>query len=419
MLTSAAVKGARPKDRAYKLFDERGLFLYVAPTGLCSYRLKFRYQKREQLLVLGRHPDLSLTDARARAEAARDIIAAGADPAALRRQVLEEAERAAPVVETFEMVARAWHAHRRPRWSAEHAQDVIDSLELHVFPSIGARALADIDAPAVLDLLQLAEAAGVFETARRLRQRISAVYRYAIAREKAAQDPAAILVGELGTGPAGKHHPALLELDAVRVLYSDITAAPAAPIATLAAQFLALTGMRWAAVRGTNWEEFTDIDWDGAFIGPLRPSWTVPAARMKLAAAKKLDAANDHIVPLSRQAVEILRAARSRAGAGGLVFRGRAENRPLGEAAIGELHARAGYAGIHVPHGWRASFSTIMNERFSGDRSAIDRALGHAPKTEDGKIDKVEAAYNRAQHLGRRRLILQRWADLLCPTSAG
>ncbi|WP_367269766.1 tyrosine-type recombinase/integrase, partial [uncultured Sphingomonas sp.] len=171
------------------------------------------------------------------------------------------------------------------------------------------------------------------------------------------------------------------------------------------------TAMRWAAVRGAQWCEIEDLD--GA-----APIWRVPAARMKLAAAKKADDAHDHVVPLSPPAAAVLRQARTLQrfvvdGPDGLVFRGTGQTSPLGEAAIGALYARTSFAGRHVPHGWRATFSTIMNETMPQERGAIDQALGHTLKSEDGSTAKVEGAYNRSQQLDRRRRIFDAWGAAL------
>ena len=183
-----------------------------------------------------------------------------------------------------------------------------------------------------------------------------------------------------------------------------------APMVKLASRFLALTAVRLASVRGARWEEIEDLDGEA-------PTWRVPAARMKMAAVKKLDTKNDHVVPLSRQAVALLRVARdmhhhrenmqhSDENMHGLIFADVA-GRPIGEAAIGAMYKRAGFAGRHKPHGWRASFATILNERFPTEHVAIDRALAHSPK------DKVAAAYDRSQQLAGRRRLFQAWADEL------
>ncbi|MEA3389637.1 MAG: integrase arm-type DNA-binding domain-containing protein, partial [Pseudomonadota bacterium] len=167
MLSNAAVKAARPSSRAYKKFDERGLFLFVKPNGLKSWRLRYRIGGREKLLTLGQWPDLQLIDARTSAEEARGLVAQGVDPS-IRKVAVQ--------IRTFESVAREWHAVQLERWTARHAADVIDSLARDVFPELGALPIGAIGAPAVLQILRDVEARGSIETARRIRQRISAVF---------------------------------------------------------------------------------------------------------------------------------------------------------------------------------------------------------------------------------------------------
>lgn len=404
MLTNAAVKAARPRAAAYKIFDERGLHLLVAPNGRRSFRMKFRIEGREQLLTFGTWPEISLLDARARCEAARDQLGRGEDPRAVANSQSSNVQ-----ICMFEGIGRRWHAHMRPRWTAVHAGDVLASLERDVFPAIGAMPIGAITTPVVLAALRMIEARGSLETAKRVRQRMSAVFAFAIAEGLAEQDPAAIVGRALMPPPPARHLPALIEIEEARDLLAAAELVDVAPVVKRASRFLALTAVRLAAVRGARWEEIEDLD------GPA-PVWRVPAARMKLAAAKKLDATNDHVVPLSRQAVQLLRAAHHLAGAGKLIFAD-SDDRPIGEAAIGDLYKRAGFAGRHVPHGWRATFSTILNEARPGDRGQIDRALGHAggkrDKDEEGINRKVEGAYNRSKLLVRRRELFQAWADLL------
>lgn len=413
MLTNAAVKAARPTTRAYKMSDAGGLYLFVAPTNLRSWRMKFRVAGKEKLLTFGSYPEMSLADARERRDEARRQLREGRDPSGARERIKARRDRdtTAPL---FENAARRWHAHQLPRWTKVHAADVIAALERDAFPAIGADALADIDAPAVLRVLRAVEARGRIETARRLRQRISAVFSFAMSEGLVAQDPAAIVKKALQPLPRGRRQPALLDLDEARELMAIVAELDAAEPAKLASRFLALTAVRLAAVRGVLWGEIEDVDWTGECIGPRRPVWRVPAIRMKLTAGKKDDRAFDHVVPLSAEAIDVLRAARDLvAGKRGallataFVFPGRDRRRPLGETAIGTLYERAGYRGRHVPHGWRATFSTILNERFHAERAVIDQALAHAAK------DKVEAAYNRAEHMDRRRVLFQEWGRML------
>jgi integrase len=394
MLSNAAVKAARPKPRAYKMFDERGLFLFIKPNGLRSWRLRYRIGGREKLLCLGQWPDLQLVDARDRAEAARGLVAQGVDPSAARANSHVQ-------IRTFESVAREWHGVQRERWTDRHAEDVITSLESNVLSDIGPLPIGAIASPAILQLLRQVEARGSIETARRIRQRISAVFAFAIAEGLATQDPAAIVARALRPTPVSRRQPALTDLDAVRGLLAACDRAGGLPIVRLASRFLALTAVRMGALLGAKWEEFDGLDGDA-------PTWRIPAARMKLKKARKADSDNDHLVPLCPQAVAVLKAI----GENGYDTRS-SRVFPIHPAAIGALYKRAGFAGRHVPHGWRATFSTILNERFPTERAAIDLALAHTPADRG----KVERAYNRSEMLEHRRDLYRRWGRLLDNTA--
>lgn len=396
MLTNAAVKAARPGASPRKLWDEKGLHLLVLPSGHRAWRVRIRCDGRESVITLGSWPDVPLDGARERAA----LVRAGGSIAALT------------TARTFEHTARAWHALKAPEWSPVHTADVLASLERDVFPAIGELALGAIAPPAVLQLLRGVEARGSRVTAGRLRQRIAKVFRFAISEGWCDSNPAADVGEALRAPPAVVKHPALTDPAELVQLLADVDQLAGAPVAKLASRFLALTGVRLAGVRGATWAEIEDLD-------GVDPRWRIPAARMKLIAAKKELADHDHIVPLAPAAVAVLRQAHALCMkmhnyASGrqletdyLIFPGRG-GRQLGEAAIGALYDRAGYAGRHVPHGWRASFSTILNERLGETWStAIDRALAHVA------IGKVEAAYNRAEQLGRRRELFETWAHIL------
>ncbi|CAD7336022.1 DUF4102 domain-containing protein [Sphingomonadales bacterium 56] len=393
-LSNAAVKAARPRSRAYKMFDERGLFLFVTPGGLRSWRLKYRIEGREKLLCLGQWPDLQLLEARDRAEEARALISQGFDPSGTARTARQ--------VHTFEAVARQWHALQLERWTERHAADVLDSLVRDVFSDIGPLPIGAITAPAVLQVLRDVERRGSMETARRIRQRISAVFAFAIAEGIVDQDPAAIVGKALRPAPPARRQPALIDLAEARELLAACDRAGGPPIVRLASRFLALTAVRMGALIGATWDEFEQLDGSA-------PLWRIPAARMKLKKARKADAANDHIVPLSAEAVAVLRQVREIGNntRSSTVF-------PIRPAAIGALYSRAGYAGRHVPHGWRATFSTILNERFPEQRAIIDMALAHTLKGESDS----ESAYNRATLLHKRRQIFLDWAGLLSASSS-
>lgn len=391
MLTNAAAKAAGARTRAYKLADSGGLFLYVAPTGTKSWRLKYRFAGREKLLTLGRFPEIGVPEARRRREEAKARLREGIDPAA-RRELFD----------TFEQLARAWFEHNRGNWSDAHAADVLASLERDLFPRLAKMVISDIDAPRLLNALRIVEARGCIETARRIRQRLSAIFGYGIALKLVDIDPAAQLGRAMSAARPPRPMPALTSIEDCRALLAACDHLVAANMMVrLASRFLALTAVRLAAVRGMRWSE----------VNFETRTWTVPAERMKLSRAKKELDRFDHVVPLSAAAIAVLKAARQNGydtHSGGLVFPGRSGTSPLGEGALRDLYRRAGFGARHVPHGWRSSFSTILNEHLGPEwRADIDRALAHSPK------DKVEAAYNRSALLDRRRRLFDRWGEML------
>lgn len=425
MLTDADVRKAAARDKPYKMADAGGLFLYVAPTGLKSWRMKFRLHGKEKLLTFGPYPEVKLAEARDRRDAARRQIREHNDPSGARKraqQAKEEEKAAQAKLVTFEAAARTWHELQLGRWAPVHANDVITSLERDVFPAIGGRPLASVDSPMILKALRVVEDRGAIETAKRLRQRISAVFCYAISEgilPAGAADPAAVVGKALKPLPKKGKQPAIIDVDEARGVLIAAEASGASPITKLASRLLALTQSRPGMIRGAEWSEFSGIDWDDKLYGPTLPLWTIPAERMKLVLDLKDEEAFKHMVPLSWQAVDVLRAVRRLTGRNRLVFPGqRHSHKPLSENAIGYLYNRVGFHGRHVPHGWRSSFSTIMNalarrRRTVEDDPIIELMLAHVPE------NKVKAAYDRAGHMERRRELSQEWSDMLMAGMAG
>jgi integrase len=416
MLTDAGVKKAEARGKPYKIADAGGLYLHVTDKGAKFWRMKFRFGGKEKLLTFGPYPDVKLSQARERRDEARRMIRDNVDPSGAKKRAQEEqalvqAEMAKMM--TFEDAAREWHALQRGRWAPVHAEDVIISLERDVFPALGGRPLAMIDEPAVLAVLRKVEERGSIETARRLRQRISAVYRMKMSEGVVSKDPAAVVVDALKPMPKKNKQPSLTDPEEAREVLIAAEDSGASPITKLASRFLALTQARPGMVRGVEWTEIEDVDWDDRLYGPFRPLWRVPAARMKLVMDLKEEEEFEHQIPLCWQAVDVLRAARRLTGRNRLVFPGqRHAHRPLSENAIGYLYNRVGYHGRHVPHGWRATFSTTMKARARKagkvtDLETIELMLAHVPP------NKVAAAYDRHEHMERRRELGQEFADLL------
>ncbi|MBR0663972.1 integrase arm-type DNA-binding domain-containing protein [Roseomonas hellenica] len=394
MLTDAEVRAAKPRGAPYKLSDGAGLHLYVTPAGSRIWRYRYEIAGREKLLTIGPYPEVTLAQAREERTKARAHLRASVDPAVERKKARLAATDKRLV---FEAVARDWHARRSPGWTRRHSDDVLNSLERDVFPAFGSLQLRDITPAMVLGLLRPIEARPAIETARRVRQRISAVFVFAVASGIGENDPAAMVKGALAPLVKGRQ-PAVLDLDGAREMLQSVEGIPAHPVTKLAHRFLALTVVRPGEIRGAKWSEFEDLS--GA-----APIWRIPAQRMKMR--------REHLVPLSPAAVEVLDCVRRFAARSELVFPSvRQLHRPMSENAIGYLLNRAGYHGRHVPHGWRATFSTIMNERFRMDRGILDLMLAHSSD------DEVESAYNRALYLDRRKELAEIWAGLLLEKSS-
>ncbi len=390
MLTDKKIRALAPRDKPYKAADEKGLHLLINPGGSKLWRYRYEVGGKEKTLALGAYPEVSLAEARAARDAARGERRQGLDPGIQKR--IRRAAGDASAELTFERAARAWHERMRSTWTPTHAGDVINSLEVHVFPALGPLPAHSITPPMVLRVVQAIEDRPAIETAHRVRQRISAVYVSLIARGEAEQDPAAVVKAALKPVEKGRQ-PAITELDELREMMARAESTPAHPVSLLGLRLLALTTLRPGELRHGSAGEIHDLD------GP-DPRWEVPGPRMKMG--------EEHWVPLSRQAVEVLRVLMPLSRHSPYLFPGdRHHHRPMSENALGYLLNRAGYHSRHVPHGFRASFSTIMNERFPSGRAVIDLMLAHKPK------DRVEAAYNRALYWPRRRELAQAWADLL------
>lgn len=391
MLTATAVRNAKPKDRPYKLFDGHGLYLEVTPDGAKRWRLKYRVHGREKRLSFGVCPPVTLGEARDRRDEARRLLRDGKDPSAerqaLKRQV-KLAERS-----SFRAVAEEWFTKLRNTWEPAHAKRVKRSLELNIFPDLGDKPIADIEPPELLAVLRKIESRGTHEARQRAQQRTSAVFRYGIATGRCLRDPASDLRGAF-TPPKATHHAALGQTD-LPDFFQRLAKYDGEPTTKLALRLLALTFVRTAELRGAEWQEF---DLDAA-------EWRIPAERMKMREA--------HIVPLSSQAVEVLRELESLTGKEQYVFPNK--NNPakcMSENTVLYALYRMGYHSRATGHGFRATASTILNEQgFNPD--VIERQLAHVER------NKVRAAYNRAMYLRERRNMMQHWANYLDAVASG
>ncbi|MCP1228087.1 tyrosine-type recombinase/integrase, partial [Acetobacter fabarum] len=363
MLTDTGVKTAKAKDKAYRLADSEGLFVHVMPTGKKFWRMRYRSAGKEQTLTFGPYPSVSLRDARAMRDNAKDMIRQGIDPAQTGK--LAPVLSAAREEDSFESVAREWYEQRKDLWRPRHAHDVIHSLERDVFPLIGTLPPGQMTARVVLHVLKQIEDRGAVETAHRIRQRMSDVFVHAIATGRADNDPASVVKAALRPVQRGRQ-PAVTDLDQAREMIGRVEGSAAHPVTLLAFRLLYLTAVRPGEVRGALWEEFHELDGS-------EPVWIIPQERMKMG--------RDHIVPLTPQAVAVVNALRPFTERWPHLFPNtRRPKTVMSENALGYLLNRAGYHGRHVPHGFRSTFSSTMNERYPQDHAVIELMLAHVSR---------------------------------------
>jgi integrase len=373
-LTDARCKAAKPRERPYKLFDGHGMALWVSPTGTKTWRLHYRVDGKAQTKSLGAYPEVTLAEARQLRDEARRKLRAG--------QALTTSRRAAL---TVEQACRDYWASRADT-TAGYRADALRMLELHVWPAIGRHDVASLTRDDVLQPLLVLDAASKPEAARRTRGRLSQVLAWCVERGLCAINHAAGIKPERAFGRRTVQHHAAVDLASVGPLLRRL-ALEGELQSAIGCRLLALTWARTGELRMMRWDE---ID------GPL---WRLPAGRMKRR--------RDHLVPLSRQALELVELMRKRQRGSVYVFPAPVRlDRPMSENAILYLLGRIGYSGAMTGHGWRSVASTWAHEAgYAAD--VIERQLAHTPE------DKVRAAYNRAQHLPERAAMLQAYADWL------
>jgi len=392
-LTDVKVQKAKPKDKPISLFDGGGLYLLITPAGGKLWRFKYRFNNKEKKLAFGSYPEISLQNARQRREEARGLVANGVDPDAVRKA---QKQANTEETETFEVIAREWHAKFTPTWTAGHATTIISRLERDLFPWIGKRPINQVKAPELLAVLRRVESRGALESAHRIRTIAGQVFRYAVATGRAERDPAADLKGALPQ-PAERHRAAITDPKEVAPLLRALDGYQGHFVVKCALRLAPMFFVRPGELRHAEWAE---VDLDEAV-------WCIPADKMKMKQA--------HIVPLCRQAVEILTELKEVTGSGKYVFpSGRSFARPMSENAILAALRRMGYDNSTMSgHGFRAMARTILDEVLHIRPDYIEHQLAHAVRDPNGR------AYNRTAHLEERRKMMQTWADYLDKLKAG
>jgi len=392
-LTDTAIRNAKPAGKQTKLYDEKGLFLLVTPKGGKWWRFKYRFDGKEKQLSLGTYPDTGLKAARNDRDEARKLLAQGIDPGEHRKATKHL--RAEATANSFEVVAREWFSRYSPGWALSHSNKIIRRLERDLFPLLGNRPIADIAAPELLGVLRRIESRGVLETAHRAKQNCGQIFRYAIATGRAERDPSSDLRGALAPWKP-QHYATITNPKDIGQLLRAIDGYSGSNVTRAAMQLAPLVFVRPGELRQAEWEEF-NLE---------QATWNLPAEKMK--------ARQPHIVPLSTQAVVILREIHKLTGAGRYVFPGsRSRKKPMSDNTINAALRGIGYErGSFTTHGFRSMASTLLHEQ-GWPSDVIERQLAHAER------NSVKAAYNRAEHLPERRKMMQAWANHLYTLKAG
>ncbi|NLA20165.1 tyrosine-type recombinase/integrase [Burkholderia cepacia] len=392
-LTDIQVRNAKAGAAPYKLTDGNGMFLLVQPNGAKYWRLSYRFLGKQKTLALGVYPAVTLATARKKRDEAREQIAAGIDPGEAKKHARRAAEIAA--ANSFEAVAREWFDSQRPGWSDGYAEKVLNSLEVDVFPKIGPRPIAEIDSPQMLSIVREVEARGVRETAKRILQRSRAVFQYGIMTGRCSRNPAADIDAQtvLKKGP-GVQHMARVKATEIPQLMRDIDAYQGDLVTRLALRLMALTFVRTTEMIRAEWSEFDEA----------AAEWRVPPERMKMR--------DPHIVPLSRQALDVLAQLRALNGQHRFVFYSVQGRSHISNNTMLYALYRMGYKSRMTGHGFRGLAATALRELGFG-RDVVERQMAHAERNQ------VTAAYVHAEYLPERRRMMQVWADHLEQLKAG
>jgi integrase len=392
-LTDTAIRNAKPTDKAFKLYDEKGLFLIINPNGGKWWRLKYRFDDKEKTLSLGTYPEIKLAGARERRDKARELVANGIDPSENRKAAKET--KSGNLANSFEVIAREWITTKLNTKSEGYQKNVLRRFELYLFPWIGKRPIADINAPELLAVVKRIENQNKVETAYRTLQATGQVLRYAVQTGRAMRDVTSDLRGALSPSVT-KHMPAFTEPNQVAELMRAIDGFTGTLTVQTALRLAPLVFVRPSELRTAKW---ADIDLDAG-------EWRYLVTKTK----------TEHIVPLSTQAIELLKTIKPFSEHGAFVFQGgHNPDKAMSEAAINAALRRMGYDTKTqiTGHGFRAMARTILHERLNIDPHIIEHQLAHSVP------DNLGSAYNRTKFLDQRKAMMQQWADYLDELKAG
>jgi integrase len=393
-LTDIAIRNAKPSSKAFKLYDEKGLFIQVTPNGGKWWRFKYRFDGKEKLLSLGTYPEIKLTDARKRRDEARELIAKEIDPSQTRKATKAAKEQITK--NTFEIIAREWLATQMTSKAEKTQANILRRFEIYLVPWLGKRPINEISAPDLLDVLKIIQAQNKLETAYRVMKSAGQVFRYAVQhRRLAVRDITSDLKGALPPHKV-KHMPSLTEPQEIAELLRALDGFTGTLTVQVALRLAPLVFARPGELRKAKW---TDIDLDAGEWRYLVGKTNTP-----------------HIVPLSKQAIELLKTIQPLSGHGLYVFQGgRDAKKTMSEAAVNAALRRLGIDTKEqiCGHGFRAMARTILHERLDIDPNIIEHQLAHKVP------DALGSAYNRTKFISQRKEMMQTWADYLDELKAG
>jgi integrase len=386
-LTDTEVRKSKPSDKPYRLSDANNLFLWVTPTGGKLWRWAYRFEGREKLMSLGKYPIVTLADAREGRDQARRLLAQAIDPMAARKQ--EKNVARAKVEGSFQNIASLWMEHWKEGKSPRHVDYTRRRMEADIFPLLGVRPLAEIEAPELVAMTKAIEQRGARDIAKRALETTGQIFRYAIAHGYARRNPASEIRPRDILKSTRKTKYARVDAKELPALLRAIEVYPGTHITRLAIKLMALTFVRTSELIGARWSEFT--------VESNR--WDIPAERMKMRTT--------HIVPLSRQSLEVLDALQMLSGESEFLFPGeRNSKKPMSNMTILKGLERMGFKGRMTGHGFRGLASTFLHEH-GYNHDHIELQLAHSPR------NAVSAAYNHALYLEPRTRMMQDWADIL------
>lgn len=384
-LTALGVKNAKSKAKAYKLFDEKGLYLVVTPGGSKLWRFDYRYLGKRKTLAFGKWDDVELAQARDRRDASRKKLVEGSDPGA------PEPPQKAVVLDRFEAVGRDWHASAKVAWTPRYAKLVLGRLEADIFPHLGQHNIDLIEPPRLLEVIRKIEARGAIEMAKRVKNHCSEIFQYGIAEGKCRRDPAADIRRALMKARPKQHRAALPPSEFPNFLAS-LKNYDGDEITNLALRFTLLTMVRTQETRFAKWAEFERLD-------SSEPLWRLSADRMKMS--------REHLVPLSRQVITILTRLKELSPESRYLFPAPTRHGVISENTMLYALYRMGYHSRQTTHGLRRCASTILNESGHFEPDWIETQLAHIDQ------NKIRGAYNAAVYLKHRVRMLQWWADFV------